>query len=96
MYRADGESDEPSGQALATTKRQEGARRAAWGVIGDGDGDGDAIRLLIQGRAGYLQPFNSRKVARIRRRLSALGLVVTAKLNRSLLFPGFTSPSSSS
>ena len=23
---------------------------------GDGDGDGDAIRLLIQGRAGYLQP----------------------------------------
>jgi len=50
--------------------RQEGARRAAWGVIGDGDGDGDgdAIRLLIQGRAGYLQPFNSRKVTRIRRR----------------------------
>jgi hypothetical protein len=50
--RPDGESDEPSGQALDDDEASGGRVRAApRGVIGDGDGDGDAIPLLIQGRA---------------------------------------------
>lgn len=64
-------------------------RAAPRGVIGDGDGDGDAIPLLIQGRAGHLRPFNSRKVTRIRRRPASICSRISRdrQVNRSLLFP---------